>query len=115
LVRKTHDPNNIIERTIFHKLPKDKKSSKGGRKMSCGHGRHCCRQSCCKIVKTSRGGSGVLLLLLLGTLLALRSNPTGVAGASQNTNIININSDRDDFDDDECDIDCDCHSKCCRY
>ncbi|WP_139903312.1 hypothetical protein [Clostridium thermarum] len=83
--------------------------------MSCGHGGRCCRRSCCKIVRRSRSGSGALLLLILGTLFAL-TNPTGVAGASQNTNIININSDRDDFDDyDDCDYECDCHSKTCRY
>jgi hypothetical protein len=82
--------------------------------MSGCHRGRCCKRTCCKVVKTSRGGSRALLLLLLGTLFALTTRPTGVAGASQNTNIININSDRDDYEDDY-DYEYDCNSKCCKY
>lgn len=79
----------------------------------CNRGR-CCRRTCCKVVRTSRRRSGPLLLVLLGTLLALATRPTGVAGASQNTNIININTDAEDYED-EYDYEYDCDSKCCKY
>lgn len=74
----------------------------------------CCRKSCHKIVRSSRRGNQGLLLLLLGVLLAATTSPAGVAGASQNTNIINVNQ-GDDFDDLADDYECDCQSHCCKY
>ncbi|NLM34364.1 MAG: hypothetical protein GX206_02910 [Clostridiales bacterium] len=81
--------------------------------MSRRGGRCCCRKCCHRIVRSSRRGNQALLLLLLGVLLAAATSPAGVAGASQNTNIINVNQE-DDFDDLADDYECDCHSHCCQ-